>query len=167
MVGPPWVPWGLGRHVSHLSPMVTTRGAVTLFTDEEPRSSDHLAEEEGRAPTIVGCWQGLGRPQEYPCGDSDLGRCSEAGSVRCLALCGGHTRLSPALSLHLLPPLPPSLQARDVYEEAIRTVMTVAGLHSGVRQLRPILREYDCSEDGDRLELGREWRRGELGERSP
>lgn len=73
------------------------------------------------------CWvlAGAGQAPGVPCGDSDLGRVLRGRFCQMprLSVVGTHASL-PALSLHPPPPLPfPA--GSDVYEEAIRTVMTV------------------------------------------
>ena len=94
------------------------RGCHRRFTDEEPRPPAHSgrggegSSDHGWALTELG---GPGEgPAAVPIWDWCQGRCRRMPCVHAVG-----TRAPP------LPALSPSPQARDVYEEAIRTVMTV------------------------------------------
>lgn len=108
---------------------------------------------------------GLGRPQEYPAGILIWDGCSEGRFCQMPRLSVVGTHASPLHFPYTSSPTSLFLQARDVCEEAIRTVMTVRDF-TQVFDSYAQFEEYDCKRrwrPPRRLGRRRRW----AGERSP
>ena len=108
----------------------------------------------------------LGRPQGVPYGDSDLGWVLRGRFCQMPRVPVVGTHASPLHFAYNLLPHFPSLQARDVYEEAIRTVMTVRDFTQVFDSYAQFEESMIAAKMETASELGRE-EEGELGERGP